>query len=64
MIRNYFTITFRIILRNKVYSFINIFGFAVGLAVFILILLFIRHESAYDLHYEDHDRIYRVTRSW
>ena len=64
MFKNYFVITYRLFLRYKVYSFINILGFALGLAVFLLILLFIRHELSYDRFYKDHDRIYRVTRSW
>ena len=64
MIRNYFKIIYRLFLRNKVYSFINIFGFALGLAAFILILLFVKHEIGYDKFYENHESIYRVTRSW
>ena len=64
MFKNYFVITYRLFLRYKVYSFINIMGFALGLAVFLLILLFIRHELSYDRFYKDHDRIFRVTRSW
>jgi putative ABC transport system permease protein len=64
MIRNYFKIIYRLLLRNKVYSFINIIGFALGLAAFILILLFVKHEIGYDKFYEDHESIYRVTRSW
>jgi putative ABC transport system permease protein len=64
MIRNYFKIIYRLFLRNKVYSFINVFGFALGLAAFILILLFVKHETGYDTFYQDHDRIYRVTRAW
>ncbi|HEC42742.1 MAG TPA: ABC transporter permease [Bacteroides sp.] len=64
MLRNYFSITYRLFLRNKVYSFINILGFAIGLSAFILISLFIRHEVGYEQNYDDHDRIYRVTRSW
>lgn len=64
MLKNYFKIIYRLFLRNKIYSFINIFGFALGLAAFILILLFVKHEIDYDKFYKDHERIYRVTRSW
>lgn len=60
MIKNYFKITFRNLLRNKGYSFINIFGLAVGLASCIIILLYVTHELSYDKHYENSDRIYRV----
>ena len=64
MIRNYFKIIYRLLLRNKIYSFINVFGFALGLAVFILILLFVKNEIGYDIFYKDHSSIYRVTRAW
>ena len=39
MIRNYLTIAFRNLLRNKVFSFINVFGLALGLACSMLILV-------------------------
>lgn len=64
MISNYFKIIYRLFLRNKVYSFINVFGFALGLAAFILILLFVKHETGYDKFYKDHESIYRLTRAW
>ena len=60
MLKNYFKITFRNLWRNKGYSFINIFGLAVGLASCIIILLYVSHELSYDEHYENSDRIYRV----
>ncbi len=48
MIKNYFKIAFRNLLRNKVSSFINIGGLAVGLATGIVILLVIVNEFSYD----------------
>ncbi len=60
MLKNYFKIAFRNLWRNKGYSFINIFGLAVGLASCIVILLYVAHELSYDKHYENSDRIYRV----
>ena len=59
---NYLKIAFRGILKNKSYSFINIFGLAVGLACFVFITLFIRYEHSYDKHHEKSERIYRVIR--
>ena len=41
-------IAFRYLLKNKLYSFINIFGLAIGLASFILILLYANYEYSYD----------------
>ncbi|MBN9380341.1 MAG: ABC transporter permease [Chitinophagaceae bacterium] len=48
MIRNYFMTAIRHLRKNKGYSFINIFGLAVGMAVALLIGLWVRHEISYD----------------
>ncbi len=60
MLKNYFKIAFRNIFKNKVYSFINIFGLAIGLAGFILISILIKNELSYDSFNKNADRIYRV----
>lgn len=60
MLKNYFKIAFRNILLNKVYSFINIAGLAVGIAVSILIFLFVKNELSFDKFNVNGDRIYRV----
>lgn len=60
MLRNYLIITFRNINRHKGYSFINVFGLAMGMAVFILIILFLGNEISYDKFHENYDRIFRV----
>lgn len=60
MLRNYFKIAWRNLLRNPGYSFINILGLAIGLSCFILILLFVQHESTYDRFHQQADRIFRV----
>ncbi len=60
MLRNYFTIAFRNLLKNHVYSFINIGGLAVGMAVAILIGLWIYDELSYDKYHENYDRIAQV----
>ena len=62
MIKNYLKIAWRNVLREKGYAFINVFGLAVGLTCFILILLFVQHELSYDRFYENHDRIHRVVK--
>ncbi len=54
-------ISFRSLLKRPGFSFINIFGLAIGLACFALITLFVRDELSYDSHHEDADRVYRVT---
>jgi putative ABC transport system permease protein len=60
MIRNYFKIAWRNLARSKAFSFINIFGLAVGLATCFLIMLYIFDERSYDKHQKDADRIFRV----
>ncbi|MGD8777490.1 MAG: ABC transporter permease [Ignavibacteria bacterium] len=60
LIWNYFKIAFRNITRQKVYSFINIMGLAVGITCFLLLVLFINHELSFDECYEKSDEIYRI----
>jgi putative ABC transport system permease protein len=61
---NIIKITLRRIKRQKGYSFINIFGLAIGLTCCILIFLWVQHELSYDRFHENADRIYRVLRVW
>ncbi|SHM19055.1 ABC transporter permease [Mucilaginibacter sp. OK098] len=61
MFKNYFKIAFRNLWRNKGFSAINIFGLAIGLAVCLLITLFVIDELSYDKYNINADRIYRVT---
>jgi putative ABC transport system permease protein len=60
MIRNFFKVAYRNLLRNKVFSVINITGLAVGMAAVILILLWIQNELSYDVFHKNKDRIYEV----
>ena len=60
MLRNYLKIAFRNLVKNKVYSFINIGGLAVGMAVTLLITLYVVHEYSYDRFHQKADRIVKV----
>jgi putative ABC transport system permease protein len=60
MLKNYLTVAFRNLVKNRLYTAINIFGLAVGLASCILILLYVRHETSYDEWFPNADRIYAV----
>jgi len=60
MIRNFFKVACRNILRNKGFSAINITGLAIGMAAAILILLWIQDELGYDEFHANKDRIYEV----
>ena len=60
MIRNYFITTVRNIRKQKIFTFINVFGLAIGLAACLLALLYIRDERSYDRYNTKADRIYRL----
>jgi putative ABC transport system permease protein len=60
MIRNYLMVTIRNLLKNRISSFVNIAGLAIGMAAFILIIQFVKNELSYDKFHENADRIYRV----
>ncbi len=60
MLKNYFKIAFRNLRRNKVFSFINILGLAIGLACFMFIAVFVYDELSYDRYIADAENIYRV----
>lgn len=57
MLRNYLTIALRNLVRNSVYSFINIGGLAIGIACSLLILLWVWDEVTYDRSHENADRL-------
>jgi len=64
MVSNYLKIAVRNLIKHKGYSFINIFGLAVGMACCILIMLYVQDELGYDRYHEKADRIYRLSRQW
>ena len=61
MIKNYLKIAIRNLRRHKGYSLINITGLAIGMAICILILLWVQDELGYDRFHQNADSIYRVT---
>jgi putative ABC transport system permease protein len=61
MLRNYFRIAHRTLLKNRVFSFINIFGLAVGMAAFLFIIQYVRFERSYEQFNPNADNIYRIT---
>ena len=60
MIRNYLKMAFRNLWKNKTYSFLNIFGLAVGIACAGLIFLWVEDELSFDHHNEKKDQLYQV----
>jgi putative ABC transport system permease protein len=61
MLKNYFKIALRNLAKHKFYTFINIFGLSVGVAVCMIISLFVINELSYDKHFKDPDQIYRIS---
>ena len=60
MIKNYLKIAWRNLAKNKVFSFINIFGLSIGLTCCILISLYIYHETSYDKYHNNAGNIFRL----
>ncbi|WP_435357067.1 ABC transporter permease [Emticicia sp. SJ17W-69] len=60
MIKNYLKIALRNLVKNRVYSFINIFGLSVGMAVAMLIGLWIFDEFSANKHHKNYGTIYQV----
>lgn len=61
MIKNYFTVAYRYLMRYKVYSLINIIGFSIALVPVLLTILYVNYEFSYDKFNKDYKNIYRVT---
>lgn len=61
MIRNYFKVGFRSILKNRIFSLVNITGLAIGIAAFQLIIQYVHFELSYDRFIPEVENIYRVT---
>src|SRR6266498_4519100 len=64
MIRNYFKIAWRNIIRSKGYSALNILGLATGMAVALLIGLWVYNEYSYDKFLSNYQQVYRVKRNF
>ena len=60
MIKNFFKVAMRNLLKRKAYTLINILGLATGMAVCLLIVLFVQSEMSYDKQHEKGKNIYRL----
>lgn len=60
MLRNYLKIALRNLVKDRVYSFINIAGLALGMMSVLLILFYVQNEMSYDKFFKNHDRIHRI----
>jgi len=64
MVKNYFLTAWRNLLKTKGYSALNISGLAIGMAVALLIGLWVYDQYTYDKFLPDHDRLYQVRRNF
>lgn len=61
MLKNYFNVALRNLLRHKAYSLLNIAGLSIGIAASILILLWVRDELSFDRFHSAAEETYRIT---
>src|SRR5687768_6076429 len=64
MLKNYFTIAWRNLNKNRAFSLINILGLTIGITVCMMIFIFIMHEFSIDNFHPQKQSIYRVMRSF
>ncbi|WP_276482436.1 ABC transporter permease [Paraflavitalea pollutisoli] len=61
MLKNYFKIAFRNLIKHKLFTGLNVFGLATGMACSILIFLWVQDERSYDQHHPQAGSLYRLT---
>jgi len=60
MLKTYIKLAFRSLVKNKVFSFINVFGLAIGLTCCLLISMYLFKEFSYDAHQKLGNRLYQL----
>ncbi|WP_136468265.1 ABC transporter permease [Flagellimonas onchidii] len=60
MIKNYIKVAWRNLIKNRLSSFINVFGLTLGISVCVTILIFVRYESTFDAFHKKADLTYRI----
>ena len=61
MLHTYFKLTFRHLLRNKLYSAINVIGLSVGIACMLMAILYWKDEKSFDTFHQNNPNLYRIT---
>uniref|UniRef100_UPI00404AC65A ABC transporter permease n=1 Tax=Fulvivirga sp. TaxID=1931237 RepID=UPI00404AC65A len=61
MLKNYFKIGLRSLLKNRIFSFINIIGLAIGIAATVLLTFYVRHERGYERIHENAGNVFRLS---
>ena len=60
MIRNYWLVSRRFLIKNKLYAGINIFGLAIGIACSLVLMVYVSNELSYDRFHQGGNNIYRI----
>ena len=60
MISNYFKIAIRSLIRNKAFTFINVFGLVLGISFSTMLYTYVANELSYDSFHQKSDRTYRI----
>lgn len=60
MLKNYIKIAWRSLFKNRLFSFINIFGLTLSIAVCMMVMVQVKDELSYDLFHPYPDRTYRI----
>src|SRR5258708_40204914 len=60
MLKNYLKVAFRSLIKQRIYSIINILGLSVGIASALLITLYVQYEFSYDKFFDNADHLYKV----
>lgn len=60
MLKNYLKISIRNLLRNKVFSAINIFGLAISMSICLIVIMMVADQMSYDSHVTQKDRVFRI----
>lgn len=64
MLRNYFKVAFRNLLKNKVYTIINLLGLGIAITASLFLFKYVGYERSFDRFHANSDNIYRVTTHW
>ena len=64
MFKNYIKVAVRTLLKNKLFSAINIFGLALSMSICLLVLLRLKDQLGYDTFHPNPERTYRITTEW
>src|SRR5688572_13631211 len=60
MLKNYFKIALRSLIRNKFFTTINILGLVLGISFSTMLYIYVQHELSYDSYHQQANRTYRI----